>query len=150
MAEPRQTPALEVLEQFPVPVIALADDGAVLFANTAFAEMLGCSRDATSMSYEDIFYALPTEDTLFAVTRLRADTIGELLHLDGSTLFAKMSKSAMMRGADSVAIATFADLMERLSGLAEDKVSPVATRQPGFAWRRAPWGRYHHNADSSG
>src|SRR5208283_1749318 len=95
--EPRQTPALPMLELFPVAAIALADDGAVLFANRAFAGILGCSRDAvTSMSYEEIFYALPTEETLFGVARLRADTIGDLQHLDGSTIFATMSKSAVM------------------------------------------------------
>lgn len=55
IAESCQTPALPVLEQYPVPAIAVADDGAVLFANTAFARVFGCSRDAvTSMSYEDI------------------------------------------------------------------------------------------------
>lgn len=120
LAEPEQTSALLMLEQYPAPVIALADDGAVLFANTAFAEALGCSRDAvSSMSYEEIISALPIEETLFALARLRADTIGNLLHLDGSTFFAKMSKSAIMRGADSVAIATFEELLERLHGLAE-------------------------------
>ena len=66
-----------------------------------------------------IFDALPTDETLFAVARLRADTIDGLLHLDGSTLFAKMSKWAMIRGAHAVAIATFEDLIMRLSRLAE-------------------------------
>jgi PAS domain S-box-containing protein len=109
-----------MLEQHPAPVIALADSGAVLFANTAFAEILGCSRDAvSSMSYEEIVSALPTEEALFALARLRADTIGEMLPLDGSTFFVKMSKSAIMRGVDSVAIATFEELMERLHRLAE-------------------------------
>lgn len=120
MAEPRQTPALPALELFPVPAIALADDGAVLFANTAFAAILGCSRDAvTSMSYEEVFHALPTEETLFRVARLRADSIGDLQHLDGSTIFAKMTKSAVMGRGGLVAIATFDELMERLSRLAE-------------------------------
>lgn len=120
MAEPGQTAARLMLEQHPAPVIALADSGAVLFANTAFAEILGCSRDAvSSMSYEEIVSALPTEEALFALARLRADTIGEMLPLDGSTFFVKMSKSAIMRGVDSVAIATFEELMERLHRLAE-------------------------------
>jgi hypothetical protein len=42
-------------DSYPVPAIAVADDGAVLVANAAFAEELGCSRDAvTSISYNDI------------------------------------------------------------------------------------------------
>jgi PAS domain S-box-containing protein len=113
-------PALPVLERIPVPAIALADDGAVLFANAAFAEILGCSPDAvTSMSYEEIFHALPTEETLFGVARLCADTIGDLQHLDGSTIFAKMTKTAVSRNGGPVAHATFDELMERLSALAE-------------------------------
>lgn len=117
---PRHGPNLLLLEQISVPVIALADDGRILFANTVFAEMLGCSPDAiTSMSYEEIFYVLRPEETLFAVARLRADTTGDLQHLDGSTFFAKMSRSARIRGADSSEIATFEQLLERLSGLAE-------------------------------
>ena len=55
IAESCQTPALPVLEQYPLPAIAVADDGAVLFADTALARVFGCSRDAvTFMSYEDI------------------------------------------------------------------------------------------------
>lgn len=120
MVRPHRRPALSALERIPLPAISLADDGAVLFANAAFAEILGCSRDAvTSMSYEEILHALPTEETLFGVARLCADTIGDLQHLDGSTIFAKMTKSAVIRRAGSVAIATFDQLVERLSRLAE-------------------------------
>jgi PAS domain S-box-containing protein len=117
IAESRQTPTLPLLEECSVPVIAVAGDGTVVFANTAFADVLGCSRDAvTSMSFEDISSAMTTEETLFAVARLRADIIGSLLPLEGTTFFAKISKSAILDGADSVAIATFEELMERASG----------------------------------
>ena len=37
----KQLPALVVLERIPVPVLAVAKDGAVVFANTAFSEMVG-------------------------------------------------------------------------------------------------------------
>jgi hypothetical protein len=37
-AEPPQMSPLRVLTQHPVPVIAVADDGVVVFANTAFAD----------------------------------------------------------------------------------------------------------------
>jgi hypothetical protein len=39
--------------------------------------------------------------------------------LDGSTIFAKMSKSAAMRRAEGVGFANFGELLERLSTLAE-------------------------------
>jgi PAS domain-containing protein len=120
LAEPPHTPALLVLEQYPVPAIALADDDAVLFANTAFAEILGCSRDAvTALSYQDIIAALPPEETLFDVARLHADAIRSLHHLHGSRFMVKMSKSARMQGADGIAVATFEQLLGRLAGLAE-------------------------------
>jgi PAS domain-containing protein len=117
-AEPCQTPALRVLDQYPVPAIALADDGAVVFANTAFAQVFGCSRGAvTSMRREDVLAALPAEETLFAVPQLRADGSGSLLHLEGATFFAKMRRSAIVNGADSVAMATFEELLDQLSEL---------------------------------
>jgi PAS domain-containing protein len=120
MAKPPHAPALMVLEQYPVPTIALADDGAVLFANNAFAEILGCSRDAvTALSYDDILAALPPEETLFDVARLHAAAIKSLQHLDGSRFMVKMSRAARMHGADGIAIATFEQLLARLAGLAE-------------------------------
>jgi PAS domain-containing protein len=55
IAESREVPARWVLAQYPVPVTAVADDGAVLFANAAFAEEFGCSRHAvTSISCDDV------------------------------------------------------------------------------------------------
>src|SRR5579859_6174576 len=87
---PRMTP-LRVLTQHPVPVVAVADDGAVVFANTAFAAVLGCSSDVVaSMTYEDICSFLPFDETLVAVTRLGPYTIGRLLQLGEATLFVKM------------------------------------------------------------
>ncbi len=40
-----QMPAMVVLERLPIPVLAIGPDGAILFANTAFAAMLGHSDD---------------------------------------------------------------------------------------------------------
>ena len=111
IAESRQISALGVLAQYPAPVIAVAHDGAVLFANTAFAHLLGCSCDAvTSISYEDICSVLPTDETLFAVTRQGPS----LMPLSQVTFFAKMRRSAIPSAADSDAVAMFEELMERL------------------------------------
>ncbi len=41
MATLKQLPALVVLERIPVPVLAIAKDGALVFANSAFSEMVG-------------------------------------------------------------------------------------------------------------
>ena len=111
IAESRQISALGVLAHYPVPVIAVADDGAVLFANTAFAHLLGCSCDAvTSISYEDICSVLPADETFLPVTRLGPS----LMPLGQATFFVKMRRSAIPGAADSDAVAMFEELMKRL------------------------------------
>lgn len=118
--ESRHISALQLLVRHPIPVIAVADDGAVVFANRAFAEVLSCSRDAvTSISYDDICAVLPTDETFFAATELCPDTVGRLLRLGRATLFVKIHRSAILSGADSAAVALFDALMRRLSQLAE-------------------------------
>lgn len=113
MATPQEISALGILERFPIPTVAVADDGAVLFVNTAFASALGCSQDAViSMTCDDVTNALPPEETLIAVARLHADTIVELRHLAGTTLYAKIGKSVAMGGDDAVVLATFAELTD--------------------------------------
>jgi hypothetical protein len=48
------------------------------------------------------------------VVRAYANLIVELVHQDGSIVRARMSKSALLRGDDPVALATFQDLTEQL------------------------------------
>jgi hypothetical protein len=116
VAESCQIPVLRALEEYPIAAVAVADDGAVLFANSAFVEVLGCPWDAvTSMSYADIFCALPTDETLFAVARLCHNTLGSSPQSGGATCFVKMRKLAVRNGAASVAITLFDELLERLS-----------------------------------
>jgi PAS domain S-box-containing protein len=115
MALLKELPALVVLERFPVPVLAIAEDGTILFANKAFAEMLGHSADAvTKLKFRQIFHTLPAEESAVSVVRAYADLIVELLHQEGSIVRARMSKSALLRGDDPVALATFQDLTEQL------------------------------------
>ena len=111
----KELPALVVLERFPVPVLAIAEDGAILFANKAFAEMLGHSAETvTALNFREIFHTLPAEESAVSVVRAHADLIVDLSHQDGSIVRARMSKSALLRGDDPVALATFQDLTERL------------------------------------
>ena len=115
MALLKELPALVVLERFPVPVLAIGEDGAILFANKAFAEMLGYPADTvTTLQFRQIFHTLPADESAVSVVRAHADLIVELLHQDGSIVRALMSKSALLRGDDPVALATFQDLTERL------------------------------------
>ena len=111
----KELPALVVLERFPVPVMAIAEDGTILFANAAFGEMLGYPADVvTALKFRQIFHKLPAEESVMSVVRAHADLIVELVHQDGSIVRARMSKSALLRGDDPVALATFQDLTERL------------------------------------
>ncbi|OBG80752.1 histidine kinase [Mycobacterium sp. NS-7484] len=115
MALLENLPALVVLERFPVPVLAIAEDGTILFANTAFAEMVGRDTEAvTSMPFADVFHALPADESAVSVVRANAGLLVDLVHHDGSIVRARMSKSALLRGDDPVALATFQDLTDRL------------------------------------
>jgi PAS domain S-box-containing protein len=115
MALLKELPALVVLERFPVPVLAIAEDGTILFANSAFAEMLGYSAgEVLSLKFHQIFYALPADGSAVSTVRKHADLVVELVHQDRSVRRARMSKSVLLRGDDPVALATFQDLSERL------------------------------------
>ena len=110
-----ELPALVVLERFPVPVLAIAEDGTILFANAAFAEMLGyTAADVKSLKFRQIFHTVPADESAVSVVRAHANLIVELVHHDQSIVRARMSKSALLRGDDPVALATFQDLTERL------------------------------------
>jgi hypothetical protein len=116
LIESRQRTALGVFERCPVPVVAVSDDGTVLFANAAFAHFFDYSCAAlTCMSYEDICSVLPAGETLFAVTRLGPNAIKSLRLSGHATVFVKMRKSATISTADPDAIAMFEELMEHLS-----------------------------------
>jgi PAS domain S-box-containing protein len=115
MALLEELPALVVLERLPVPVLAIAEDGTILFANAAFAEMLGHTAEAVkSLKFRQIFHTMPADESAVSVVRAHADLIVELVHQDRSIVRARMSKSALLRGADPVALATFQDLTEQL------------------------------------
>ena len=57
---------------------------------------------------------MPADESAVSVVRQHADLIVELVHQDGSIRRARMSKSALVRGDDPVALAAFQDLTEKL------------------------------------
>lgn len=117
-APPAEMTALRVLTEHPVPLLAVARDGAVVFANKAFADVLSCSCDAvTTISYADICSLLPPDETLFAVTQLSPDTIRRVLQLANATLFVKIRRSAIVSAAATGPITRLEGQLERLSRL---------------------------------
>lgn len=95
----KQLPALVVLERVPVPVLAVAHDGSILFANTAFAEMIGSSTaEVLSMKFHQVFYSASADESVLSVVDAPANRVVELAHEDGSVVRALMSRSAAARG----------------------------------------------------
>jgi PAS domain S-box-containing protein len=115
MAILKQLPALVVLERIPVPVLAIAQDGTLVFANTAFSEMVGWASDEVlSLKFDDIFHLAPTTESPVSVVQALANMVVELAHRDGSSVRALMSRSTLIRADDNIALATFQDLTEQL------------------------------------
>ncbi|MGA9493900.1 MAG: PAS domain-containing protein [Mycobacterium sp.] len=115
MATLKQLPALVVLERIPVPVLAIAHDGALVFANSAFSEMVGrAPEDVVSLSFNEIFQLPLTNEPVVSVVQSMANEVVELAHRDGSSVRALMSRSALIRADDDIALATFQDLTEQL------------------------------------
>ena len=115
MAILTQLPARVVLERIPVPVLAIAHDGALVFANSAFSEMVGrAPEDVLSLTFDEIFHLPPTTESAVSIVQALANMVVELAHRDGSSVRALMSRSALIRADDDIAIATFQDLTEQL------------------------------------
>src|SRR5574337_38097 len=107
-------PAVVVLERVPVPALAMARDGIILFANTAFAEMVGYQRDGLAgLAFAQVFDTVPVALCALSGVDSLANLVVELRHCEGWRVRARMSKSALMRCDDPVLV-TFENLTERL------------------------------------
>jgi PAS domain S-box-containing protein len=104
-----------VLERLPVPSLAMARDGIILFANTAFAEMVGYRQDELAgWAFPEVFRTVPAALCALSGVDALANLVVELQHCEGWTVRARMSKSALMRSDDPVVLVTFENLTERL------------------------------------
>jgi PAS domain S-box-containing protein len=111
----RRLPAVVVLERLPVPSLAMARDGIILFANTAFAEMVGYEQEGLAGSaFPEIFHTVPAALCALSGVDALANLVVELRHCEGWTVRARMSNSALMRRDDPVVLVTFENLTERL------------------------------------
>src|ERR1700722_407085 len=111
----KQLPAVVVLGRVPVPVLSIANDGALVFANSAFSEMVGrAPEDAVSLQFDEIFHLPLSTESAATVLQSLANEVVELAHRDGSSVRAFMSRSALIRADDDIALATFQDLTEQL------------------------------------
>jgi PAS domain S-box-containing protein len=108
-------PAVVVLGRLPVPSVAMARDGIILFANVAFAEMVGYEQETLAGSaFPEIFRTVPAALCALSGVDALANLVVELRHCEGWTVRARMSNSALMRRDDPVVLVTFENLTERL------------------------------------
>jgi PAS domain S-box-containing protein len=108
-------PAVVVLERIPVPSLAMARDGILLFVNSAFADMVGYPQDTLAgLAFPEIFHTAPAVVTALSGVDAVANLVVELRHGEGWTVRARMSKSALVRSDDPVVLVTFENLTERL------------------------------------
>ncbi|OBH02276.1 MULTISPECIES: PAS domain S-box protein [unclassified Mycobacterium] len=111
--ELHRMPALVVLNRLPAPALAVDRLGTILFANGSFCEMVGHSPDELlQMEFEHLFRDLPADDHWVALIGTGAERLVELRHKSGHSVWASMSKSAMRRRDDTVALVTFHDRTE--------------------------------------
>jgi PAS domain-containing protein len=107
-------PAVVVLERLPVPSLAMRRDGIILFANTAFAELVGYRQDKLAgLPFSEVFHTVPAAVCALSSVDALKNLVVELRHCEGWTVRARMSKSALMRCDDPVLV-TFEDLTEQL------------------------------------
>ena len=110
-----QLSAVLVLGRLTAPVLAVEHDGTVAFANAAFADMVGHSREAVmSLRFHEILPAASSTESAVATMKAHSDQVVELCHQDGSTVRAEMSGSALLRGDDPLAVVIFHDVTEHL------------------------------------
>lgn len=107
-------PAMVMLERIPVPALAFTRDGVVLYANAAFAEMVGYPRDRLAgLAFRQIFDAVPAVVGMVFGFDALTNLVVELRHHEGFTVRARMSKSVLMRRDDPLLLVTFENLTER-------------------------------------
>jgi PAS domain-containing protein len=110
----RHVSALPILEWLDVPVLALAKDGTIVFANWAFADMLGQTPELVlTLGYRRIFEPVAEGDSPVAALRANADLVVQLAHLDGTSVQAKVGGTLSLSD-DEVVLTSFDDMTEQL------------------------------------
>jgi len=77
--------------------------------------LLGLTRDELqASSFQDVFETPLQSDSAVTELQRHANTLVRLSHADGSVVRAVMSRSALQRADDDIALVTFQDLTEQL------------------------------------
>lgn len=110
-----ELPSALLLDRLPVPILAVHENGSVVFVNRAFEDLLGCRRTELVDSPAERLFADDSDDRPAVVrTREYAHQIAELRHADGSTVKVLVSDSVLVRDDDPVAVVVMLDVTEQL------------------------------------
>lgn len=108
-------PALIVLERLPTPILIVGENAEICFANGAFAEMLGLDQEALfALPIRRVIPSIGASEAVLAAFHSRAGHIVDLCHENGSTVRARMSRSALLRTDDPGVLVMFTDLTEEI------------------------------------
>ena len=106
-------PATVLLERIEVPTLVIAQDGIVLFANTAFAQMVGyLPEELAGQAFPEVFDTVPAVLCALSGVEALANLVVELRHREGWTVRARMRNSLL--SGNPVVLVTFEDLTARL------------------------------------
>jgi PAS domain S-box-containing protein len=94
--------------------LAVDDAGEIVFANEAFAVMIGYSRQAlVSMTVQSLIACIPPPNSdVVSALREYANSVMRLQHADGWTMPALVSDSMLISEGETLAVVALTDLTE--------------------------------------
>lgn len=102
-----------VLERIPIAAFAVDRAGSIIFANTAFASLIGfTAEELMSLTLDQIVRDAPAGESAAAIGGCEGRI--ELTHADGWIVQTKMSRSTLWRTDDTVVLVTVNDLTDEL------------------------------------
>lgn len=109
-----QLPALVLLNRLPIPMLAVSDDGCIVFANPACQDMLGDTAVANHPLNNYLHTSVAGATDSVAQLRHAAGTITDWQHAGGGTIKAVVSQPMLMRAKDPILLVGLTDVTEWL------------------------------------
>ena len=113
----RTLPALILLDRLPIPILATGLDGVVVYANPAFATMLGHHPDNVMLTGQQLsallagHAATPPRDCVTAL-RAASNVIVDWLHVEGFPVRSVISETLFVRTTDQILLFGVTDITE--------------------------------------
>ena len=111
----RALPALILLDRLPIPMLATGLDGVVVYANPAFATMLGHHPDNVMLTGQQLpallagHAATPPRDCVTAL-RAASNVIVDWLHVEGFPVCSVISDTVFVRTTDQILLFGVTDI----------------------------------------